>query len=469
MSVDLVLNDRYRLLEQLAVGGMGEVWRGTDEMLSRPVAIKLLRKEHVSDEAARTRFRDEARYAAALQHGGIAQVYDYGEQDETAYLVMELVPGRSLSKELVRAGRLDPEQVVDLVAQAARALQIAHSAGIIHRDIKPANLMITANGTLKITDFGIARGSQVSDLTQTGMVMGTVHYLSPEQASGKKVTGSSDLYSLGVVAYECLAGKPPFDADTPVAVALKHVSEPAPELPGDVPEPVRDLVDALLEKDPADRPVDAREAADRAYLIQEALRTGTPVTGTGTGLAETGLTETGLTGTRAVRSTGGPAPDTLPSDGLDDELDGEAAGGRAAPWTKRSPLFLASMALGMLILGGIVVGSLLQSAKPAEYANENGGRTPVQQDQGPAGRTILPSPNDPFAPNPNSNFRDPAGLTTTTPSGSPSPSGKPRRTPTPTPTNLPEPTPTPPETTTPPPSPDPDPSSSAGGVLGSGT
>jgi eukaryotic-like serine/threonine-protein kinase len=270
-SPPVVLNDRYRLDRRLAAGGMGEVWQATDQVLSRSVAVKLLKSQFIADPTSRERFRAEARFAAALQHGGIAQVYDYGEQDELAYLVMELVPGEPLSKILSRVGRLAPEVTMDLIGQAARALHAAHTAGIIHRDIKPANLMVTADGVVKITDFGIARGGGTTTMTQTGMVMGTAQYVSPEQATGQRITPASDLYSLGVVAYECLRGMPPFAADTPVALALMHVRDEAPPLPPEVPAPVRGLVGELMSKEPADRPPGAQEVADRAYLIRESM------------------------------------------------------------------------------------------------------------------------------------------------------------------------------------------------------
>ncbi|MCO6007383.1 serine/threonine protein kinase [Actinoallomurus purpureus] len=268
-----VLNDRYVLDERLAVGGMGEVWKATDRLLGRPVAVKLLKQQYLDDETFRGRFRAEARFAAGLQHGGIAQVYDYGEQDDLAYLVMELVLGETLSQILARDGRLSVDATLDLIGQAARALQIAHSAGIIHRDIKPGNLMVTDDGTVKITDFGIARGGD-SSMTQTGMVMGTAQYVAPEQATGKRVTPVADLYALGVVAYECLSGHPPFVADTPVALALKHVREEPPPLPTSMPPAVRGLVGALLAKHPDDRPSSAQEVAEGAYAIRHALGLG---------------------------------------------------------------------------------------------------------------------------------------------------------------------------------------------------
>jgi eukaryotic-like serine/threonine-protein kinase len=274
---EYVLDSRYELIERIATGGMGEVWRGNDQMLGRPVAVKLLSAMHAGDEQFRARFRAEARYAAALSHPGIARVYDYGESSPLGgpYLVMELVNGEPLSAILDREGRLSPEATLDIVSQAARALDLAHQAGIVHRDIKPGNLLITADGTTKITDFGIAkaRAAQDMQLTATGIVMGTALYVSPEQATGSVVTGASDIYSLGVVAYECLAGEPPFIAEQPLAIAIMHKHDPVPPLPPDVPAPVNDLVMAMLAKSPEARPETARHVADRADVIRDARAT----------------------------------------------------------------------------------------------------------------------------------------------------------------------------------------------------
>ena len=276
--VDYVLDDRYTLIERIASGGMGEVWRGADQILGRPVAIKMLAAAHAGDEQFRARFRAEARYASSLAHPGITRVFDYGEHSPLGgpYLVMELVDGQPLSKILERYGRLEPYVVLDIVAQAARGLDAAHRAGIVHRDIKPGNLLIMADGTTKITDFGIAKATlQDLSLTATGIVMGTALYVSPEQATGQPLTGSSDVYSLGVVAYECLAGDPPFVAEQPLAIAIMHKHDPVPPLPDDVPRPVADLVYAMLAKNPEDRPESARHVADRAEVIREARnRTG---------------------------------------------------------------------------------------------------------------------------------------------------------------------------------------------------
>ena len=245
---------------------MGEVWRGTDTSLDRPVAVKLLKHEYADDATFRSRFETEARHAASLQHPGIAAVFDVGESQASGvadgsgvprpFLVMELVDGQPLSA-LLRVGEgLDPDAVRDLLAQAGDAIGAAHRAGIVHRDIKPANLLVTPDRKIKITDFGIARASEGLGLTGTGQVMGTPQYLSPEQARGEVATSASDVYSLGVVAFECLAGRRPFEAESPVATALAHIQQPAPDLPASVPADLAAVVGRALAKDPADRYAD---------------------------------------------------------------------------------------------------------------------------------------------------------------------------------------------------------------------
>ena len=273
---DYLLAGRYRLTDRIAAGGMGEVWRAEDGLLSRAVAVKLLPTGRAGDEAFLARFRAEARYAASLSHSGIARVYDYGESAEFggAYLVMELVNGEPLSAILARAERLSPDATLDIISQSARALDVAHQAGIVHRDIKPGNLLVAAGGTTKITDFGIATAvaaAQATHLTETGMVMGTAMYVSPEQATGAQVTDSSDIYSLGVVAYECLAGQPPFTASEPLAIAFAHKHEPVPPLPPDVPPPVSELVYHMLAKTPEERPASMRAVAARADVLRGTL------------------------------------------------------------------------------------------------------------------------------------------------------------------------------------------------------
>src|SRR6059058_5830687 len=249
LAPDFSIGDRYRLEQRIAIGGMGEVWRATDTLLGRSVAVKVLKAEYAADPSFVQRFRNEARHTASLSHPGIANVYDYGEVGDMAFLVMELVVGEPLSTLLAREGRLEPRRALDIIGQAALALQAAHDAGVVHRDVKPGNLLVRPDGVVKVTDFGIARAADAVPLTRTGTVMGTAYYLSPEQASGRTVTPASDVYSLGAVAYECVAGRRPFPGDNPLAVATAHVRDTPPPLPADVPEPVRDLVLSALEKD----------------------------------------------------------------------------------------------------------------------------------------------------------------------------------------------------------------------------
>src|SRR6266496_3311337 len=273
LAPEVLLAGRYRLVHRLASGGMGQVWRAEDKVLGRPVAVKLLSSEFAEDRAFLDRFRTEARRTAALSHPGIASVFDYGETGEpnpTAYLVMELVEGAPLSAVLAREGRLDPERALDVVAQAALALGAAHRAGVVHRDVKPSNLLIRRDGVVKVTDFGIARMIGEAPRSEIGLVVGTDAYLSPEQVACRPVTPASDVYALGVVAYECLAGRRPFTGEHPVAVALAHQRHRPPPLPSDVPEPVRALVEQAMAKDARTRPA-AVALADHAVTARTAL------------------------------------------------------------------------------------------------------------------------------------------------------------------------------------------------------
>ncbi len=255
------LGGRYVLTDRIASGGMGEVWKATDTILGRTVALKLL-KSGLTDEIGFTeRFRNEARLSAALTHGNIAQVYDYGEDEGTAYLVMEYVPGLPLSKIIADRAPMPAADTVGLIAQAATALSAAHRSGLIHRDVKPANMLVTPDGLVKLTDFGIARAVGQAAMTKTGEVMGTAQYLAPEAAMGQETSALTDVYSLAVVAYEMLCGSRPFHADSAVALALAHVNQQPPPLPQFVPAPVRAVVHAALEKDPALRPDSAAEFA----------------------------------------------------------------------------------------------------------------------------------------------------------------------------------------------------------------
>jgi serine/threonine-protein kinase len=255
-----VLDGRYELLDLLATGGMGQVWRGRDLLLQRPVAVKVLRSEFAGDPTFAARFRAEAQHTAVLAHRNIAALFDYGEvaagngrPEALAYLVMELVEGESLSALLAREGRLDAVRTLDVLRQTAAALAAAHAAGVVHRDVKPGNVLVAPDGTVKITDFGIAWSASSVPLTQTGQIVGTAHYLSPEQAAGHKAAPASDVYALGMIGYECLAGRRAFDGENSVQIALRQLHDQPDPLPGDVPAPVRALIARALVKDPADR------------------------------------------------------------------------------------------------------------------------------------------------------------------------------------------------------------------------
>jgi serine/threonine-protein kinase len=252
-----LLGNRYELLVVLASGGMGRVWRARDTLLERPVAVKVLRSEFTGDATFRARFRAEAQHSAALHHPNIASVFDYGELvkdgEQLAYLVMELVEGEALSVLLERVGRLDAARTLDIVRQTSAALAVAHAAGVVHRDVKPGNVLMGTDGVVKITDFGIAWSASSVPLTGTGQVVGTAHYLSPEQAEGGKATPASDVYALGTVAYECLTGRRAFEGENSVQIALKQIREEPEPLPAGVPVGMRELVQRAMAKDPAAR------------------------------------------------------------------------------------------------------------------------------------------------------------------------------------------------------------------------
>ncbi|HEV7898513.1 MAG TPA: serine/threonine-protein kinase [Planosporangium sp.] len=272
LSTGDVLSDRYRLDEPVADGGMGQVWRATDVSLGRTVAVKVLRPALLTDPGFDARFRAEARTMAALTHPNVVNVYDYGRSalatgGDVAFLVMAYVDGEPLSRRIADAGRLPTTEAMSVVAQAAEALHAAHLRGIVHRDVKPANLLIQPSGMVTLVDFGVARSAAVTQITTANAILGTAMYMAPEQASGRQVSPATDIYALGAVAYHCLAGHPPFDGDGPLQIALRHVSEEPPPLPGDIPLAARTLVERAMAKDPADRHATAAELAAAARSV----------------------------------------------------------------------------------------------------------------------------------------------------------------------------------------------------------
>ncbi len=371
---------RYELDSRIAIGGMGEVWEATDHVIGRTVAIKILKDEYMGDPGFLERFRAEARHAALVNHEGIASVFDYGEENGSAFLVMELVPGEALSTILEREGALSTDKTLDVVAQTSAALQAAHAAGLVHRDIKPGNLLITPDGRVKITDFGIARIADQVPLTATGQVMGTVQYLSPEQASGHPASPATDIYSLGIVAYESLAGKRPFTGESQVAIAMAQINEQPPPLPPTVAVPVQNLVMAMIAKKPEDRPASAAAVARAAT----ALRRGDVAAAAAAVPAIAAGTATGDDMTQLLTSGAGTAAATqvLPAAGVvtDEVVEGdEGEKKKRSPWTW--PL-IALIVLLLLVLGGTIWALL---------ANQDGGEPAPST---PSSTSASPTPSN---------------------------------------------------------------------------
>ena len=267
MDTSDLLGGRYRLAERIGAGGMGAVHRAHDTRLDRPVAIKMLHEGRDVDDVTRARLRAEARLAGTVRHPGVVQVFDYGEQPgangPTPYVVMQYVDGTPLSQVLRERGPMPATTAAALVADVARALQAAHAAGVVHRDLKPSNILVTPDGRAVLVDFGVARSDAMEPLTETGLIVGSADYLSPEQVLGQRATAASDVFGLGVVAHQCLSATSPFHRDTQAATVLARLHEDAPELPATMPAPLRALVASMLAREPGDRP-SAPEVAERA-------------------------------------------------------------------------------------------------------------------------------------------------------------------------------------------------------------
>ncbi|MCU1606444.1 MAG: Two component serine/threonine protein kinase with sensor(S) [Modestobacter sp.] len=373
---------RYELSTLIATGGMGQVWQARDTLLNRDVAVKVLRSEYTGDPTFVARFRAEAQLSAGLVHPNIATLFDYGEVwpetgdgEHLAYLVMELVRGESLSALMAREGRLGSPGTLDIVRQSAAGLAAAHEAGVVHRDVKPGNVLLAFDGRVKITDFGVAQSAASVSLTETGQVIGTAHYLSPEQAQGARATPASDVYALGVVAYECLAGRRAFEGENSVQIALKQIRETPAPLPDDVPEAVRRLVERAIVKDPAERFPDGAAFRD---AIDDVIA-GRPMRGAVPDAPTSVLPAAGavpLRGTAPIPAADGqPFPDPEPDRG------------------RRRRLLLpvlALLALAAIVAGTLqVVGGATTSAESATPSPTTASATPASSSPVPTAPPVL--------------------------------------------------------------------------------
>ncbi|GGM07001.1 hypothetical protein GCM10007977_005040 [Dactylosporangium sucinum] len=339
-----MLGDRYRLDEFVASGGMGQVFRATDLTLHRTVAVKVLLPGHMSNTEFGTRFRAEARIVASIGHPGVVGVYDYGESPEgTLYLVMAFVDGKPLGERINREGTLPVGDTLDIVAQAADALQAAHSRGIIHRDVKPNNLLVNENGGVTLVDFGVARSESVTSVTKVSAIIGTALYMSPEQASGKPISPSTDIYALGAVAYHCLTGSPPFTGSSPLEIAIKHLQDEPPPLPESLPAAARAVVERAMAKDPDDRFPTAAALAQAAREAKE--------------------------GTVPLRPAVG---DTAEFETVDDD------GGRRPAWVPvAAGLALAALAAGVVLAVWALSREALQGADPGTPPTSSAAPSPA--------------------------------------------------------------------------------------------
>ena len=415
MSVDsspaVRIAQRYLLGERIAVGGMGEVHLATDERLGRQVAVKVLSPAFAESPDFVERFRREALTAAALSHPNIAQVYDYGVDGGSHFIVMEYAEGWDLAHLIREHGRLTPSDAVRIAEQVCAALTVAHRAGVVHRDVKPGNVIVRPDGTVKVTDFGIARALGQASITDTGTVMGTAAYVAPEQARGETTTPASDLYSLGILLFQMLTGAVPFEGDTPVAVAIRHLDEPVP-LPSsrvaDLPANLDEVVVRATAKAPADRYADAdamaaalrvhetrADAATRALPLGEATAvldlaatTSSPTSSPMSGTASSTASSTAMM----------PAVPSAPPTGPVDATDRSSAGAHRRPSGPRPVVWVLSAAVVALVATLAYV--LLSGSDPA---------TPPATGR-PAASSPTPSSAPPTTSPPADGSAVPAGL-----------------------------------------------------------
>ncbi|MEV4537058.1 serine/threonine-protein kinase [Asanoa sp. NPDC049518] len=427
------LGGRYRLAEPIASGGMGEVWRASDEVLGRTVAVKVLHPRAVGDPGFSARFRGEARTMATLRHPGVVDVYDFGEDtdpdDKTVvYLVMGFVDGESLAQRIKAAGRLSPAETMAIVAQTAHALQAAHDAGVVHRDVKPGNLIVRPDGQVVLVDFGVARSAEAAELTGVNELVGTALYMAPEQVAKRAITPATDIYALGAVAYHCLSGHPPFMGDNALTIALSHLDEEPPPLPDDVPQAVRTVIATAMAKDPDDR---FKNAAAMAQIAEAAI--GTRSSDTATALTRAGATALLAGGPATTRPRPGYASGAAPVGrgpgdtfaGSDPRTTGSRTGvgpapaglvgapGPGGPPPGRRKRLSATQRASIIATALIGVAAVVMAIALANMGDKtkDGGPAPTQ----PAEASIEPSVVDPTVTS------RPSDVTTTRPRNTTSP------------------------------------------------
>jgi eukaryotic-like serine/threonine-protein kinase len=395
---------------------MGDVWRAIDTVLGRPVAIKVLRSHLTADPTFGARFRIEARSIAALHHPGIVSVYDYGEVDQDgtlvmAYLVMAYVDGEPLSARIAAAGQLPPAQTMAIVAQVARALEAAHTAGIIHRDIKPDNLLIDSEGRVILVDFGVARASFAETLTAAGQVVGTARYMAPEQVAKQPLSSATDIYALGAVAYHCLAGHPPFTGDNAISVALNHLQDEPDPLPSSLPSSVRAVVKRAMAKDPARR---YASAAAMATAADAAIKDP---------LAQTLEIAT-------APAIGAAVPAQAQTSALSGIMPPESIPAASSSGKSRRGLIAAAVLVALLVIGGVIAAVLTSGSgqagstavpPPQQSPSEQRGGTSTGPSGGSSGKSTPSRQGGPGQPKPSST----AGTPTKTSGPTSGPTGTP--------------------------------------------